>query len=234
MLTSTYSPAYATTWTDDQLVEAFRSGNQEVFTEMYNRHHQIVYVVCLQNLKNRDDAIEITQETFMRAFKGLARFRGDSSLKTWLYKIAVNLSRNRYWYWYWYRRRRHSTLSMDATFTDTDSSLSDLVSDSSSSPDEEFRLNEMEDLVSVCMNRLPKPHKEILDLRNTQHLTYEEISQRLGIEIGTVKSRVARARKALLVEMQIVCPDLRDEVDLPSFLSIRSRNTACMLVSKSV
>src|SRR5580658_8588126 len=96
---------------DAELVRRFNGGDEAAFVEIIGRHRGKIVSIALGHLRNHADADEIAQDTFIRAHRGLARFRGDSSLATWLYRVAFNLSRNRYKYYYC--RRRHATLSLD-------------------------------------------------------------------------------------------------------------------------
>src|SRR5438105_3726280 len=100
---------------DAELVRRFNAGDEDAFVEIMTRYREKIFSVALALLRNRADAEEIAQDTFIRAHRGLARFRGDSSLATWLHRIAVNLARNRYWYFF--RRRRHATLSLDCALS---------------------------------------------------------------------------------------------------------------------
>src|SRR5438105_1019557 len=96
---------------DGELIRRFNSGDEGAFAEIVARYREKILALAERFLRNHADAEEIAQDTFIRAHRGLATFRGDSSLATWLHRIAVNLARNRYWYFY--RRRRHMTLSLD-------------------------------------------------------------------------------------------------------------------------
>src|SRR3954463_12170049 len=118
---------------DAELVSRFNSGDEAAFVEIMTRYREKIFSVALALLRNRADAEEIAQDTFIRAHRGLGRFRGDSSLATWLHRIAVNLARNRYWYFY--RRRRHATLSLDCALSDdSDATFADLVATEAPSP----------------------------------------------------------------------------------------------------
>lgn len=153
-----------------------------------------------QLLRNQQDAEEVTQDAFIRAHKGLVNFRGDSAFSTWLYQIATNLARNRYWYWW--RRKRDKSVSFDAPLGDeSDSTLADLIPAEVESPDDITVNQELIDKISESMENLGAKHREILILRNVKNLSYEEISAILGISIGTVKSRIARARETLRAEL---------------------------------
>lgn len=201
---------------DTGLVHRFNAGDESAFNEIVSRYRGKIYGLTLGLLHNSADAEEITQDAFIRAYNGLARFRGDSSLATWLYRIAVNLARNRYWYFF--RRRRHAWVSLERPLAnDASSTLGDLVAADSPDPSQETAVDEFSRLIAMCMERLDQRHREILVLRNVHNLPYERIAQILGINVGTVKSRIARARenlRALLVEL---CPDFQPALAIHDF-----------------
>jgi len=187
---------------DRDLIRRFNAGDEAAFNEIVGRYREKILALAERFLRNRADAEEIAQDTFIRAHRGLGTFRGDSSLATWLYRIAVNLARNRYWYFY--RRRRHMTLSMDCPLgPDSTGTFSDLVAGSEPDPARQATVDEFVVMVTACMEKLEPGHREILTLRNLLHHSYDEIAQALGIGEGTVKSRIARARgnlRGLLAE----------------------------------
>jgi RNA polymerase sigma-70 factor (ECF subfamily) len=181
-----------------------------------SRYREKIFGITFALLRNRSDAEEITQDTFIRAHRGLIHFRGDSSLATWLHRIAVNLARNRYWYFF--RRRRHATLSLDCPLGDEgDSTFTDLVASESPDPAREAATGEFAALVSDCMGRLEPRHREILTLRNILHRPYEEIAATLGINVGTVKSRIARARENLRSLLAEACPEFAPDAEPSSW-----------------
>lgn len=195
-------PAQATTTEesgtvhDMELVRRFVGGDETAFAEIMGRYQAKIFAVAQGLLRNCADAEEITQDTFLRAYRNLARFRGDSSLSTWLHRIAVNLARNRYWYFF--RRRRHLTVSFDTPIgEDGGGTLADLFSADAADPSQECSREEFGTVVAAAMARLDRPHREILALRNLQNRSYDEIARQLGINPGTVKSRIARARESL-------------------------------------
>lgn len=181
---------------DKELVERFRNGEEFVFTEIMERYHARIFGLANNLLRNPADAEEITQDTFIRAHRALRDFRGDSSLATWLYRIALNLSRNRYWYFF--RRRRQDSISLEMQLgEDSGGAFSDLIAATGHTPAQEAVLQEFTGLVTDCMARLESRHREILTMRNVLNLPYDEIAGALGINVGTVKSRIARARESL-------------------------------------
>lgn len=181
---------------DVELVRRFNAGDEAAFVTIVTHYRAKMQQVALRLLRNRADAEEIAQDTFIRAHRGLARFRGDSSLAAWLYRIALNLSRNRYWYHF--RRRRYASLPLDAVCNkDHNGTLAELVASNAPSPVQEATTNEFAAIVTGCMHQLSASQREILMLRNVQQHSYHRISHTLGIRVGTAKSRIARARTSL-------------------------------------
>lgn len=191
---------------DAKLVKRFKQGDESAFVEIMNRHHNRTYSIAFNSLHNHADAEEITQDTFIRAHRGLAAFRGESSLATWLNRIAVNLSRNRYWYFF--RRRRHATISLQRPVQEFDGgSILDLIAAETADPAQETAREEFNSMVFACMEKLDANQREILRLRAVQNLPYEEIAQTLNISTGTVKSRIARTRENLRKLLAEMCPE---------------------------
>lgn len=200
------SPEESAPAVDRELVRRFVGGDESAFVEIMRRHQPKIFAVVQGLLHNGADAEEITQDTFVRAHRNLPRFRGDSSLGTWLHRIAVNLARNRYWYFF--RRRRHATVSLDCPIgEDGNGTLADLLSADAPDPARECSREEFAALVSAEMDRLEHRHREILILRNLQNRSYDEIARVLGITTGTVKSRIARARERLRERLAQACPE---------------------------
>jgi RNA polymerase sigma-70 factor (ECF subfamily) len=185
---------------DQLLVSRFKNGDQSAFDEMVSRYWDRIYAMVHQLLRNKQDAEEVTQDAFIRAHRGLENFRGDSAFSTWLYQIATNLARNRYWYWW--RRKRDKSVSFDAPLTDEgDATLADVLPAELETPEDATVTQELVDNVAQCMERLGAKHREILILRNVRNLSYEEIAAILNISVGTVKSRIARARESLRAKL---------------------------------
>ena len=191
---------------DIALVRRFNAGDESAFVEIVMRYREKMFAVAFALLRNRADAEEIAQDTFVRAHRGLAGFRGDAALATWLYRIALNLSHNRYWYFF--RRQRHTTRSLDTPFNaDNDATLASLIASAAPSPAQDTESSEFSALIAVCMERLGPGHREILVQRNLLNCSYDEIARAFGISIGTVKSRIARARANLRVLLATACPE---------------------------
>jgi len=185
---------------DRILVDRFKSGDQAAFDEMVTRYWDRIYAMVHQLLRNTQDAEEVTQDAFIRAHRGLVNFRGESAFSTWLYQIATNLARNRYWYWW--RRKRDKTVSFDQPVgNDTETTLAEIFPAEVETPDDITVTQEFVDRIGQAMEKLGAKHREILILRNIKNQSYEEIAEILGISVGTVKSRIARARESLRAKL---------------------------------
>ena len=188
------------TTADKLLLERCRSGDKTALNEMVSTYWDRIFSRVFGLLKNREDAEEVTQDTFIRAQRGLDNFRGEASFSTWLYQIATNLAHNRYWFWW--RRKRHASMSLDQSLThDESTSLHDILPSGEQDPLQAHATQELVDEVAKAMERINPSHREILTLRNVKNLSYEEIADTLGINVGTVKSRIARARESLRAAM---------------------------------
>jgi RNA polymerase sigma-70 factor (ECF subfamily) len=143
-----------------------------------------------------EEARDLTQETFLRAFQGIQRFRGDADLKTWIYRIAINQARNR-WRW-WRRRRRDATVSLDAPIGDREQTIGATLKDVDAiDPEQEALARERESQLREALQGLRSSYREAVILRDVEGFSYEEIAATLQINIGTVKSRLSRGRLEL-------------------------------------
>jgi RNA polymerase sigma-70 factor (ECF subfamily) len=185
---------------DNILVDRYRNGDTSAFNELITTYWDRIFARSLQLLKNHEDAEEVTQDTFIRAQKGLETFRGDASFSTWLFQIATNLSHNRYWYWW--RRKRDASMSIDMNLAEEgDLTLADILAAEGETPGETAVTQEMVDQIAKAMEHLNPKHREILTMRNVQNMSYADIADKLGLSVGTVKSRIARARESLREKM---------------------------------
>ena len=138
---------------DAALVRRFNAGDEDAFVEIVTRYRKKMFSIALRHLRNHADAEEVAQDTFVRAYRGLARFRGDSSLASWLHRIAFNLSRNRHSYFF--RRHRHETCSFDCSLSDgSNTTFADLVASDVPDPAREAANREFFAYVTVCMGKL--------------------------------------------------------------------------------
>jgi RNA polymerase sigma-70 factor (ECF subfamily) len=182
---------------DKEIVERFNSGDNSVFSVLADRYLNKAYQIAYGILGNKQDAEEVSQDVFLRIYKALPKFRGDAEFSTWMYRIAVNLAKNKY---RWNKSRgSKKNISIQASLgNDEDSfSLEDRISDESPLPDEKVELSEFEQNIMDEIEELPELYREALILRNVEEMSYEDIAKVLGCKLGTIKSRIARAREEL-------------------------------------
>lgn len=177
------------------LVENLRARDAAAFDTLVNRFSGDVYALLYRLTSDPEEAADLTQETFLRALRSVKNFRGESELKTWLFRIAINESRNRFRWWK--RRRRDQTLSLDATVGDSTTQVWETISDNSISPEEEVLRRERTKALNEALGTLKSIYREAIVLCDIEGLSYEECAEALETNIGTVKSRISRGRDEL-------------------------------------
>jgi RNA polymerase sigma factor, sigma-70 family len=180
---------------DAAYIEKLKSGDADAFDKLVIRYSNDIYALLFRLTSDAEEASDLTQETFLRALRAVSGFRGESDLKTWLYRIAINESRNRFRWWK--RRRRETTVSLDETLGNTESSYQDILADSCSSPEEDTLRREREAILQKALRDLPAIYREPVVLFDIEGLSYDEICKALDLNPGTLKSRLARGRQEL-------------------------------------
>ena len=176
-------------------IDKLKAGDALAFETLIDRYSNDIYALLFRLTENAEEASDLSQETFMRAVRSIKSFRGDSELKTWLFRIAINESRNRFRWWK--RRRRDVTVSIDATIGDSDMTLADTLSDKSISPEDAALTHEREYAIKAALIDIPDVYREAIVLCDIEGLSYEETAVALDVSIGTVKSRISRGREEL-------------------------------------
>ncbi len=174
---------------DRDLVQRHRYGDAEAFDEIYQRHAEMIYNLAYRLSGDEDQASDLAQEVFFRAFRHLERFRGRSSLKTWLYRVGLNHCRSRL------ARRRWFFVPV----AEGDPTEGLQLVDRRRDPEARAMAGERDQILHRALAKLPLPFREVVVLCDLEGLTYEEIAEVLGVRIGTVRSRIARARGKLRV-----------------------------------
>lgn len=180
---------------ETQFIERLRAGETAAFDRLVRERSGEVYALLYRLTEDPEEARDLAQETFLRVFQSIDRFRGDADLKTWIYRIALNQARNR-WRW-WRRRRRDATVSLDADNGSDAPPLNALLRDAGVSPEQETLMREREAVLRRALMALGRSYREVVVLRDVEGLTYEEIATTLEISVGTVKSRLSRGRQEL-------------------------------------
>ncbi len=174
------------------LVEKAKAGDMAAFEQIVGAHQQKIYTVAFRILENGEDAADVAQETLIRIYRSLASFKGDSSLSTWIYRITVNLCKDAL------RKRGHLfTQSLDEPISEENESLYPQLADDAPLPEEQYEQQELKDYLEKFIAGLSPDYRMVVVMREQMELSYEEISQALNISLGTVKSRLNRARKYL-------------------------------------
>ncbi|MBR2425438.1 MAG: sigma-70 family RNA polymerase sigma factor [Lentisphaeria bacterium] len=180
---------------DDELLARIRDGNTGAFDDMVIAYSPKLIQVAYGLLGNRQDAEEVVQDAFVRAYNALADFRGDSSLETWLHRITVNLARNKY---HWNKRRGDGVNISLSEPQETDRQEADVdLPDSRLQPGQQLETEEMNANILKAIHYLPEKMRETIVLRHLDDLPYEKIAELLDCRVGTVKSRLARGRELL-------------------------------------
>ena len=173
-----------------ELVRAAQGGDQGAFGQLVEANQGKIYTLCYRMTGNPEDAADLTQEAFLNAWRGLGGFGGQSSFSTWLYRLASNACID-----FLRREKRRSALSMTLEGEGEDKQAE--IPDETASPERSLEKKEARQAVRKALAALSPEHREVLMLRELEGLSYQEIGQALGLEEGTVKSRIARARLAL-------------------------------------
>lgn len=185
---------------DSVLVARLKAGERTAFEDLIQTYQSLVYGLAFRLLNDPEEARDVTQETFLKAYRGVGAFRGECGLKTWLYRLAVNQASNhRRW---WRRRRRHDTVSLDAPQGDASATLGDNLPSGGRSPEQVALGRERQRLLMMALDSLKHDYRVVVVLRDIEELSYEEIAATIDVPIGTVKSRIARGREELRKRLQ--------------------------------
>jgi RNA polymerase sigma-70 factor (ECF subfamily) len=182
---------------DSWLVEGLRQGTEAAYEVLITEYQQPVYNLVMRLLSDPADACDVAQEVFLKVFRKIGAFRGDSSLKTWIYRIAVNEAYN---YQRWFGRHRKQQVGLEG---EEEGSLSycDRLPDPGRSPFDATSDREQHKLVEDALARMNPSYRTAVVLRDIEEMSYEEIAEVLQVALGTVKSRIMRGREALRKEL---------------------------------
>jgi RNA polymerase sigma-70 factor (ECF subfamily) len=192
--------ASALTFQSDEaaLIEELRAGSEEAFAWLIARFRQPIYSLLARTVQDRADAADLTQEVFVKVFRGVGNFHGESSLRTWIYRIALREASNQR---RWWTRHKQQETPIDQEMTDGESRtpvrLKDLLVDPAESPYEIAIHGENRARVEAALTQVPEPFRTTLILRDIEGFVYEEVAKMQGVSLGTVKSRLVRGRACL-------------------------------------
>jgi RNA polymerase sigma-70 factor (ECF subfamily) len=205
--------AIGITTEDATLVADLKAGSEEAFAVLIAQYHQPLYSLIARSLNDPADAADITQEVFIKVFRSIRSFNSESSLRTWLYRIALHEASNQRRWWSRHKKREITIDSSIEADHDDDGSfcLSATLADRGDSPFDYAVQAEARERVETALRQLPEAFRSVVILREIEGFAYEEIAEILNVNLGTVKSRLTRGRSALrtlLVTKSVVAPDL--------------------------
>jgi RNA polymerase sigma-70 factor (ECF subfamily) len=180
------------------IIADLKAGSEEAYTWLIGEFHQPIYSLVYRIVNNPADAADTTQEVFLKVFRGMKHFHGESSLKTWIYRIALHEAANRKRWWF---RHESRETSMEANAQGNENGMSlaakDLFIDEAESPFENAAHEEVRERVEQELHKVSEPYRTTLILRDLEEMSYEEIAEITQVTLGTVKSRLTRGREAL-------------------------------------
>ena len=180
------------------IVAKLKAGSEDAFAWLIAHYSQPVYSLVYRMLDDPSDAADTTQEVFLKIFRGIRGFNANSSLKTWIYRIALHEASNQRRWWFRHRGRETSIEPPDAGQDGRCAiALRELIADSGKSPLDSVYDAELRTRVETELRAVAEPYRTTLILRDIEELSYEEIAEVLGVSLGTVKSRLMRGREAL-------------------------------------
>lgn len=180
-----------------RLVELLRAGAAQAYEELLSRFQQPVYALALRLLDDASESSDVVQEVFLKVFRNIGAFRGQSSLKTWIYRITVNEAHNAR---RWFFRHRRREVELDSEPEET-RNWKNIIPDGCQSPFDRAFEREQHVMIEAALEKLSPIFREAVVLRDITDMSYEEIAEVLGVSLGTVKSRILRGREALRAEL---------------------------------
>ena len=176
---------------EDILLNKARDGDVAAFEDLMSTHYKKVYNICYRMVNNPEDASELAQETFLKVYRHIADFKGNSSISTWLYRIASNVCLD-----FLRKNKKYQTVSMEKEAFE-DLQIKDMISSVEEGPEKIVESNAKKAAIKEALSKMNEHNRNAVILRDFMNLSYEEMSNTLNLPIGTVKSRISRARNEL-------------------------------------
>ena len=177
--------------TEKELIARAQKGDQDAFGRLVLTHQNRVFILCVHMVGNREEAEDLAQEAFFKAWRSLGGFHGESSFATWMHRLTTNLCLD-----HLRKQTRRQTVAVTVSLDDEETAFTE-PADPGSDPQQELERKERQRAVEKALKELPEHHRRALIMREVSGLSYQEIADALELDLGTVKSRIARAREAL-------------------------------------
>jgi len=197
------------------VIAELKAGSEEAYGWLIGEFHQPVYSLVYRIVNDPSDAADTTQDVFLKVFRGMKQFQGESTLKTWIYRIALHEASNRRRWWF---RHKAQEKPFDPAEESEYSGEGQLI-DPGESPFEQYAHAEVRAVVEEALTHVAEPYRTAMILRDLEDMSYEEIAEVLQISLGTVKSRITRGRDALRKKLTRYAHEVGSELGLASFES---------------
>jgi len=197
---------------ESAVIAELKEGSEEAYSWLIGEFHQPIYGLIYRIVNDPSDAADTTQEVFLKVFRGMKHFHGESSLKTWIYRIALHEAANRRRWWF--RHKAQETPIDPIAHGEHDYSGEEWLMDRGESPFEKFAHTEVRAAVEQALRQVSEPYRTALILRDLEEMSYEEIAEVLSISLGTVKSRITRGRDALRKKLTGYVREVASELNL--------------------
>ena len=208
------------------IVAELKAGSEAAYAWLIGEFQQPVYGLVYRVVNDPADAADTTQDVFLKVFRGIKQFHGESSLKTWIYRIALHEAANRRRWWFRHKARETSIEPADSENSSAgENAVQMALTDHGESPFENVAHHEVQARVEEGLRKVPEPYRTTLILRDLEEMSYEEIAEVLEISLGTVKSRLTRGREALRQRLAPYVREVGDELGLSAPQERRSQVT---------
>jgi RNA polymerase sigma-70 factor, ECF subfamily len=199
---------------ESTIIAELKAGSEDAYAWLIGEFHQPIYSLVYRIVSDPADAADTTQEVFLKVFRGIKHFHGQSSLKTWIYRIAVHEASNRRRWWFRHKAHETSMERRDGDLSSGVSALQDTLIDKTSSPFEKVIHDEIRATVEEELRRISEPYRTTVILRDLEEMSYEEIAEITQVSLGTVKSRLTRGREALRRQLAAYVREIGPQIGL--------------------
>src|SRR5579862_5779294 len=207
------------------IVAELKAGSEEAYAWLIGEFQRPVYGLIYRMVSDPADAADTTQDVFLKVFRGMKHFHGESSLKTWIYRIALHEAANRKRWWFRHKAQETPIEPAELPTDGSDRIVQNPMTDQKDSPFENFAHREVQARVDAELRRVPEPYRTTLILRDLEEMSYEEIAEVLQISLGTVKSRLTRGREALRQRLAPYVREVGNELGLSAPQEQRSERS---------